>query len=534
MKKRFIIFSIGTLLEIIAFVLLIPAGIAFFEIRNPRAVQLFSDPQLSGFLFAIVSSLICGIILRCFGSKEITGTGVKEGFAIVTFGWVILSFFGAIPLLNYILSQDSHITISRFISAFTDAYFETMSGFTTTGATIISNIEALPQGILFWRSLTHWLGGMGIITLALAILPVFGVASYQMFRGEVPGPTAERLSPKLTHTAKILWGAYAVLTLAQTILLKLGGMSVFDALCHSFGTMATGGFSTKNASLAAYNSPYIQWVIIIFMFFAGMNFIIHYQILFTGKFTLLKKDREFKFYTIVIVTVIILSTLFLQIRGLAAKNEISRRFRHQTLSEVQIDDKILQESSKISSFGQTLRHAAFQTISITTTTGYTTADFDTWPNAIRFTLVILMFFGGCAGSTGGGIKMSRILIFIKCALREIKTIIHPRIILPLKVANKTIEEKQVSNIIGFIALFMGSFLFFTIIMSFMIEDFSTAVTAVAATMCNIGPGLAGVGAAENYAWIPVGGKWILSLCMLLGRLEIYTVFILLMPSSWRK
>ncbi len=533
MKKSFIIFSIGTLLEILAVVLLIPAGIAFFEVRDSQISQFFLDPRLSGFLFAIMSSLVCGIILRCVGDKEITGSGIKEGFAIVTFGWIVVSFFGAIPLMTYLLAQIDTVTATTIMSAFTDAYFETMSGFTTTGATIITNIEALPRGILFWRSLTQWLGGMGIITLALAILPIFGVASYQMFRGEVPGPTAERLSPRITHTAKILWGAYAILTLAQTILLKLGGMSIFDSLCHSFGTMATGGFSTRNASLGAY-SPYIQWVTIVFMFFAGMNFIIHYKILFTGKFDLLKKDREFKFYTVVIFTVIIISTLFLQMRGIVSKQEIAHRYRHQSLSESQIDDKIIQEQKKISTFEQKLRHVSFQVVSITTTTGFTTADFDVWPNAIRFMLVILMFFGGCAGSTGGGMKMSRILIFIKCAIREIKTIIQPRIIMSLKVDNTIIEEKQVSNIIGFIALFMGSFVFFSFIMSFMIEDFSTAVTAVVATMCNIGPGLAGVGPTENYAWIPMPGKWILSLCMLLGRLEIYTVFILLLPSSWKK
>ncbi len=298
--------------------------------------------------------------------------------------------------------------------------------------------------------------------------------------------------------------------------------------------MATGGFSTRNASLGAYNSPYIQWVTIIFMFFAGMNFIIHYRVLFAGKFDMLKKDREFKFYSLVIFVVILISAFFLQIGGLAPRDEISRRYRHQPLSESEIDYKINQEQNRISSFEQRLRHVAFQTISITTTTGYTTADFDMWPNAIRFMLVILMFFGGCAGSTGGGIKMSRILIFVKCAIREVKTIIQPRLILPLKVSNTIVEEKQVSNIIGFIALFMGCFLFFSFIMSFMIEDFSTAVTAVVATMCNIGPGLAGVGATENYAWIPMPGKWILSLCMLLGRLEIYTVVILLLPSSWRK
>ena len=228
-----------------------------------------------------------------FGSKKLTGTGIREGFAIVTFGWLLATLFGSIPLLAYFLSKVAVITPATFFGAFTNAYFEIMSGFTTTGATILTNVEIVPKSLLFWRSLTHWLGGMGIITLVLAILPAFGIASYQMFRGEIPGPTAERLKPRLAQTAKILWGVYALLTLAETALLMFGNMSLFDALCHSFGTMATGGFSPRNASIAAYNSPYIEWVVIVFMFFAGMNFVIHYRILFARKFDLLKSNREF-------------------------------------------------------------------------------------------------------------------------------------------------------------------------------------------------------------------------------------------------
>lgn len=534
MNKKFIIFSVGILLEILAVILIIPTLIAFFEITPHQYPKALVHLKLLGFILAIIASFLCGIILKKQGSRELTGTGIREGFAIVTFGWLVLAFFGSIPLFFYFISGAETLTFTTVIHASTDAYFEIMSGLTTTGATILTDIESLPRSILFWRSLTHWLGGMGIITLALAILPAFGVASYQMFRGEVPGPTAERLKPRLAQTAKVLWGAYAVLTFAETILLKLGGMPFFDALCHSFGTMATGGFSTKNASLAAYNSAYIHWVITFFMFFAGMNFIIHYRILFTKKLDLIRSNRELHFYVTVVLSAIILSTVILNARGLSSQDQIKRRFRNQPLSEKVLTKKIAKELVKISSLNDTLRHAAFQVTSITTTTGYCVADFDIWPNFIRYMLVALMFFGGCAGSTGGGMKMIRIMILIKTALREVKTIIQPRIIAPIKIAGKTIEEKQVATIIGFVALFLGFFVIFSGIMSFMIEDFTTAISSVAATMCNIGPGLSGVGATENYAWIPLPGKWILTLCMLLGRLEIYAVFITFSPISWRK
>lgn len=534
MNKRFIIFSVGKLLEILALILLVPAGIAFFEIPDKVFPSIFFDTRLLGFIIAIAVSFLFGNLLKLIGNRELTGTGIREGFAIVTFGWILLTLAGAIPLFVYFVGQAETMTWSVGVRAFTDSFFEIMSGFSTTGATILTDVEILPRGILFWRSLTHWLGGMGIVTLALAILPAFGVASYQMFRGEVPGPTSERLQPRLAQTAKILWGVYAVLTLAEVILLKFGGMSMFDAWCHAFGTLATGGFSTKNASIAAYNSAYIDWVIIIFMFFAGMNFIIHYQVLFTRKWTLVRYNTEFHFYAGVLIVAILLCTVVLQMSGIAPETQITQSFRSQPLSQEVLTEKLETEGAKIQAPLSTLRYTAFQVVSITTTTGYATADFDMWPNVVRFILVVLMFFGGCAGSTGGGIKMIRIMVGIKTAWREVKTLIQPRIILPIKIEGKELKEKQVANIIGFMSLFLGCFVILCAIMSFLIDDFATAITSVIATMCNIGPGLSGVGATENYAWIPISGKWVLCLCMLLGRLEIYTVLIALSPITWKK
>jgi trk/ktr system potassium uptake protein len=534
MKKRFVIYSIGKLLEILAWCMCIPAVIAYMDIPVKTFPGILLNPDLFGLLVAIITSVICGNILKFIGTDELTGDGIREGFAIVAFGWIFLTLFGAIPLMTYFIAQAGTITPGIVFSAFTDSYFEIMSGFTTTGATIITDIEIMPKGILFWRSLTHWLGGMGMVTLALAILPVFGIASYQMFRGEVPGPTAERLKPRLAQTAKILWGAYTVLTLAEVVLLNIGGMTVFDAFCHAFGTMATGGFSTRNASIGAYNSAYIDWVVIIFMFFAGMNFVIHYRVIFAGKFDLIRKNKEFHFYTTVIIAAVLLSTLVLSIKGIAPKEQIQRSYRDHQLTATQLESKITEETEKIKTLPDRIRHSAFQVISITTTTGFCTADFDVWPNVLRFTLVILMFCGGCAGSTGGGMKMIRVMVGTKAAWREVKTIIRPRIILPIKVADKAMEEKQVANIMGFIALFLGCFVIFSGIMSLLINDFTTAVTTVVATMCNIGPGLSGIGATQNYAWIPLSGKWILTLCMLLGRLEIYTVLIALSWLSWKK
>lgn len=537
MNHRFIIFFIGKLLQVLSIVLFIPGGIAYSECLPASLFEILLNSKCLGFVIAIVLSFLFGTLLTLIKRENIEGNLVREGFAIVTFGWIIFTLFGSIPLFIYFLStiNNPHEGIFlHIIHCYTDAFFEIMSGFTTTGATIVTNIEILPKGILFWRSMTHWLGGMGIVTLALAIFPAFGITAYQMFRGEVPGPTTERLKPRLAQTAVILWGVYTLLTLIEALLLYFGGMSFFEALCHAFGTMATGGFSTKNASIGAYNSVYFDWVIIIFMFFAGMNFILHYHIIFHHRFTVLTKDREFHFYLLTILIAIVIGTVILQISGLSSRTNINRNYHfHQVSEEIQ-REKLETEAKKIATLPSIIRYVSFQVLSITTTTGYCTADFDMWPNVLRVMLVMLMFFGGCAGSTGGGMKMIRIMIVFKAVWREIKTMIQPRLICPIKIAHKAVEEKQVANILSFFTLFIIIFLFFTLIMSIIISDFTTAITSVVATLCNIGPGLSGIGATENYAWIPLPGKWILTFCMLLGRLEVYTVVIACSPISWKK
>ncbi len=535
MNQRFVFYSVGKLLQVLAVVLFVPTAIALWETDySGSLVSFLTDMKIFGFLIAIASSFICGILFILFSRGKETSGGVREGFAIVTLAWVLFTLFGCIPLVGYFLAETPSAGPIKILTAFTNAYFEIMSGFTTTGATILTDIEVLPLGMLFWRSLTHWLGGMGIVTLALVMLPAFGVAAYQMFRGEVPGPSTERLTPRVAQTATVLWGVYALLTLAETFLLWLGGMSLFDALCHAFGTLATGGFSTKNASIGAYNSQFIDWVVTVFMFFAGVNFIIHYQVLFRRQMGMVKNDSEFHFYVTVIVVATVIATVVLALFGLGSVEQIAASFRSDPLSSEELLSKIEIERSHIQSLYQTLRYAAFQVISITTTTGYATTDFDTWPNFLRLMLVALMFFGGSAGSTGGGMKMIRIMVVLKTAWREVRTMIQPRLILPVKVGDAALEEKQVANILGFAMLFLLLFVFFSAIMSTMVHDFTTAITTVIATMCNIGPGLSGIGAYENYAWIPLGGKWVLVICMLLGRLEIYTVLIALAPISWKK
>lgn len=534
MNLRFVLYSLGKLLQIQALVLLVPSGISLWGLRPWSLPATLWNERILGFIIAVVASFLTGTLLTMLGSNDKEPGGVREGFAIVTFGWLLFTLYGSIPLFMHLLSHAPEAGFAAWFNAFTDACFEIMSGFTTTGATILTDVESLPRGILFWRSMTHWLGGMGIVTLAVVIFPAFGVAAYQMFRGEVPGPSTERLMPRVAQTATVLWAVYVLLSVAETLLLMVGGMSLFDALCHTFGTMATGGFSTRNASIAAYDSNFIDWVIVVFMFLAGTNFIIHYRILFAGDFGITKRNREFQFYLIAILVAVGATTLLLQTQGIADRDTIASRYRSTSLTEEELDLKHGEESQRVRTPYHTLRYAAFQVVSITTTTGYCTADFDVWPNFIRFMLVVLMFFGGCAGSTGGGMKMIRIMVVLKLAWREVRTMIQPRLIFPIKIGKSAVDEKQASNIVGFFVIFLLLFVLFTCIMSIMIPDFTTAVTTVVATMCNIGPGLAGIGATENYAWIPPAGKWVLVLCMLLGRLEIYTVIIAFAPISWKR
>ncbi|MBN1307223.1 MAG: TrkH family potassium uptake protein [Chitinispirillaceae bacterium] len=534
MNIHFIKYSLGKLLQLLAFSMVIPGIIAAVEANHTSIAVTLHDVQVGGFCIAIVLSLLTGTVLTLLPRKDTGERTIREGFAIVTFGWLLLTLFGGIPLFIYFVKSSDRQGVLFLLRCFTDACFEVMSGFTTTGATILADIEKLPSGLLFWRSMTHWLGGMGIVTLGIAIFPAFGVAAYQLFRGEVPGPTAERFTPSLAQTAKILWGVYAALTLVETALLFAGGMSLLDAFCHAFGTMATGGFSTRNASIGAYKSAYIDWVTVLFMFFAGMNFIIHYNLIFFRKWNILAANHEFRFYGIVIITAIAVTTTVLMVQGLGGSGDITRSYRRTPLTQERFEQKTAAEEAKIASFGSTLRHATFQVVSIITTTGYCTADFDMWPGFTRLLLVVIMFFGGCAGSTGGGMKMVRIMVVIKSSLREVRSMIQPRRIIAVRIADKAIDEKQVHAIVGFFVMFLVCTAGFSLIMSLFIPDFTTAVSSVIATICNVGPGLSGIGATENYSWIPSPGKWMLILSMLLGRLELYTVLIAFAPASWRK
>lgn len=480
MHIRLVIHVLGLLLIFLSATMLLPIP---FSLYYGEGDHLF-------FLMSAFITFVTGFAAYKFTrfDREVRA---REGFAIVTLGWIFFSLLGSLPFL-----------ISGAIPSLTDAFFETMSGFTTTGATILVDIERLPHGLLFWRSFTHWLGGMGIIVLTIAILPFLGVGGMQLFRAEVPGPAPDKLTPRVTQTAKILWGVYILISLLETALLMLGGMNLFEALCHTFGTMATGGFSTKNASIGQFNSAYIDYVIIVFMLAAGTNFSLHYRFL-KGQLKSYFKNSEFRLFLFLICSSTILIGL-------------------HTFTQ--------QYASAETAFRKTL----FQVTAIITTTGYTTADFEQWAFSAQFILFLLMFFGGCAGSTGGGMKIIRLYVLIKFVAAEISRLMHPKAVIPIRVGGTVIPRDIVRNILGFFALLIALFIGGVIVMTLLGLDLVSAFGAVAATLNNIGPGLGSVGPADNYAHLPLLGKWVLTFFMLAGRLEIFTVLILFAPSFWKK
>ena len=532
MHKSAVGYAIGKLMQIMGLFLLAPLAIAAYDNFTSSLSELVGNPEVFGFWLAALIAILVGtqMVVAFRAGRDLQG--VKEGYAIVTIGWMCLTLVSSIPLLTYLVSTDPH-GWSNFFRHFTDAFFEIMSGFTTTGATILTDIEAAPRSILFLRALTHWLGGMGIITLAIVVFPAMGVFGYQMFRGEVPGPTKERLYPRLTQTASVLWGVYLLLSAIETVLLMVGGMDLFDAVCHTFATMATGGFSTENSSIAAYQSDFIEWVITIFMYFAGINFLLHFRLL-KGNLNIMFRNREFVFYTSVIAVTIVLMTSVLFINGPTSVEHASESYRHQPMTEQQFADHHAAESQKVETLYDSFRVASFQTLAIVTTTGFATADFDLWPDFLRFVLVLLMFFGGCAGSTGGGMKMIRVMMIGKIAYNELRKLTQPRLVSLVKVGDEAVDDRRQVNVVAFVALFILLFIITAALMLLFVPDVTTAVTCSIATIGNIGPGLGGIGAIENYGWIPVPGKWILILSMLLGRLEIFTVLIVLRPAVWRK
>lgn len=451
----------------------------------------YGDKDFSALLISSGISLLIGLPLFSITSRIKEDIRIKEGFAIVSLGWLIFTLIGSLPYM-----------FSGVTESFTDAFFETMSGFTTTGATILTDIESVPHGILFWRSLTHWLGGMGLIVLTIAILPILGVGGMQMFKAESPGPIVDKLTPRITATAKLLWIVYVFFTFLEAALLMISGMNLFDALCHSFGTMATGGFSTKNASISAYPSAWIHYIITIFMIIAGINFSLHYKLL-TGKFKDFFSSSELRLF----LSIVILSTILVFIQVIIHHYETST---------------------------EAIQFSLFQVVSIITTTGYGTADYEQWTITSQIILLILMYIGGCAGSTAGGIKVIRLLILLKFANNEIKRLLHPNALIAVKVGKQLIDRKILVNVAGFFIIYIIIAIFSIFFVSLFGVDLTTSIGSVSATLNNVGPGIGMVGPTENYAHLPTIVKWYLSLLMMVGRLEVYTVIILFFPTFWKK
>lgn len=470
---------IGSLLVFESVALIPSLGISFY----------YRQSDFYAFLMTIILILVFGYSMSKLKvrSKRIK---TKEALTIVTVGWIVVSIFGALPFV-----------FSGAIPNFVDAFFETVSGLTTTGATVIDDIESLPYGILFWRSLMHWIGGMGILVLALAVMPTLGVGAFQIFKAESPGPIADKLVPKMKDTAKILYTAYLGITVIETILLMFGGMSLYEALIHTFGTVGTGGFSTRNASIGAFNSRYIFTVITIFMVASGVNFSLYYEV-YKGRLRNVINNVEFRVYI----------GIFLFVSMVISVNLIGHY------------------GSIIDAF----QHGFFQVASIMTTTGYGTTDFNMWPTFSKALLFFLMFVGGSAGSTGGSIKVIRLVILFKLVKREFVKFLHPRAMVPIELNGKMLSSDVIANVTGFFFLYILLFISGTLFISFENVDFLTAASAVAASIGNIGPGFEMVGPTQTYSFFSAPSKIILSIMMLFGRLELFTIFLLLTPSHWKK
>ncbi len=459
----------------------------------------YGEPDLYGHLKSLAICVLVGLPIWFFTRKN-RSLNSKDGFAIVALAWILVALAGAQPFY-----------LTGAIPNFTDAWFESMSGVTTTGASIIGNdatlpnlangIESLPHGVLFWRSFIQWIGGMGIIVFTIAILPLLGVGGVQLFKAEVPGPVADKIRPRVKETAKILWMVYVGLTVVETILLGMSGMPWFDAICHAFTTMPTGGFSTQNASIASYGNPVIHYIIIIFMFIAGVNFTLHFRAL-TGNVKGYFRDPEFLSYLGITLGV----TFFIFLNLSSARAD----WTHQNFLQ-----------------------SMFQSVSILTTTGFGSADYEIWPYFTQYLLLILMFIGGMGGSTGGGMKIARIILLLKYAATETRRMLHSRAIIPIRIGDRYISEDVVRNTLGFFLFYMSIFAITAMILTTLNLDLQSAIGAAASAIGNIGPGLGAFGPTDNYALLHPIGKWMLTFCMLLGRLEIFTIMVLFSRTFWK-
>lgn len=477
-------FTLGALLVLEAVFMLLSSGVAFLYEESDALPILYAALITMGFAGL-------GILL---GRKTEKRLGKREGYIIVALVWIVFSLFGMLPFY-----------LSGAIPSITDAYFETMSGFTTTGSSILTDVEVLSHGLHFWRSLTHWLGGMGIIVLSLAILPFFGIGGMSLYTAEATGATYEKLRPKIKDTAKLLWGIYVLLTALETVCLSLLGMDVFEAVCHSFSTLATGGYSTRNAGMAAF-SPAIQYVVTIFMFLAGINFSMLY-FLFKGKINRLKEDEELHWYVGAVVVLTVVMTLALL---------------------------FLDKSYPATDVEKAFRDSAFVVVTLMTTTGFSGVDYTLWHPLLLCIAIFLLFTGASAGSTAGGMKWSRLAFMFKNVRCEFKRLIHPNAIIPVRMNGKVVNSSVANGIVAFLFVYMVTVLLGTIVFTFFGLPLSEAFGAAATSIGNVGPGLGLSGPAGNFALMPVPVKWIMSFFMLLGRLELFTVLLIFTPSFWGK
>ena len=481
MKYKIVLKSIGTVLCIEAASML------------PSLIVALINHEKAAIAFALSIGIIAAIGAALMRIKTpISRIFTRDGFAIVSLSWILVTLFGTLPFL-----------LSGSIPSFIDALFETASGFSTTGSSILTDVEALPKSVLFWRSSTHWLGGMGILVLMIAILPSVSASTINIMIAESPGPSPGKLVPKIRETAKILYIIYIAMTAVLVVLLLLGGMPLFDALIHAFGTASTGGFSSRNAGVSAYNSVYIDVVITVFLFLFGVNFTLYYYLFLKRDFKSVLRDEELRFYFGVVVGAIVL--IALNIKGTV----------YQTI-------------------GEAIRYASFQVTSIISTAGFATADFNLWPSFSKIILVLLMLTGSCAGSTAGGIKCVRIVLLLKIIRREITRLIHPNAVQPVKLNGRRVDEETLSGVMAFFFFWMLIIAVSVLIVSLDGKDLVTSTTAVLATVNNVGPGLGAVGPTGNFADFSALSKTVMSLCMLIGRLEVYPIMLLCFPSFWKR
>jgi len=464
---------------------------SFFLFLSSIVSIIYGDHAFLSLFIPAAITFVLGGIAWYKTSKAPANLGKREGYLIVSLVWVVFSLFGSLPFI-----------LSGSIPGFTDAFFETMSGFTTTGASILNDIEAMPKGLLFWRSVTQWMGGMGMIVMSLAILPMLGIGGMELFVAEVPGPTADKLHPRVRQTAKRLWGIYTAFTAMEIVLLMLGGMSLYDAVNHSFTTMATGGYSTKQASIAN-ETPYIQYVISVFMLIAGVNFTLSYFAL-KLKFKRVFSNEEFRWYLSFILAFTLILTFTVYYRNIESGLE------------------------------KAFRDSFFQVVSIITTTGFVTADYLEWGTFGIMLMFTMMFLGGSAGSTGGGIKIVRVVILLKNSVLEFKRLLHPKAVIPVRLNHRAVDSMIVTNVLAFIVFYILTFVAGSIIMAALGLDLESSMGSVIASLGNIGPGIGSVGPVVNFAHIPDLGKWVLSLLMLMGRLELFTVMIIFTPVFWKR